>query len=419
MNHRTVTQLSKDNVVIWAVRKEAGRLTPPLQPNMSVEQIYDADNLFNAFMKAKQGTDWKEMVQKYEMNLLLNILSTQKALSTNTYVAKPTYSFKLSERGHTRQIKAQNIFDRVIQRSFNDNVLIPKTRPKLIYDNGATLKGKGESFSRKRFEIHLRNAYRKYGDGACIILMDFTKYYDNVLHNVLLEMYKKVLDEKEFQFLSDRLKEFQIDVSYMSDREFKNYDKVVFNALEYSELPQRLKTGKKMMPKSLDIGNQTSQVSGVYYGTPIDNYCKTVRGIKFYGRYMDDTYIILPNKSTAKELLDALKVICDKQGIFINNKKTHIYKITNWITWLKINYKLKSTGGLIRKVHSTNVRRERRRLVKFRRLLTKGRMSFNQIKLCYGSWRGTYWKYDSKLKILRLDRLFNTLFKEEMKNGRK
>lgn len=391
----------------------------PYKPIMSLEQIYNANNLFNAFMKAKQGTDWKEMVQKYEANLLLNIFTTRRAISTNTYSAKPTYSFKLNERGHTRQIKAQNIYDRVVQRSFNDNVLVPKTRVKLIYDNGATLKDKGESFARKRFEIHLRKAYREYGDNACIILMDFTKYYDNVLHEVLISMYKDVLDSDELSFLADRLSDFRVDVSYMSDEEFKNYDKTVFNALTHSDIPAYLKTGQKMMPKSLDIGNQTSQISGVFYATPMDNYCKTVRRIKYYGRYMDDTYIIIHNKNVAKKLLNELKVICDKQGIFINSKKTHIYKITDWVTWLKINYKIKPTGGLVRKVHNKNIRRERRRLVKFRHLLDEGKMSYKHIELCYGSWKGTYWKYDSKTKLLRLDRLFNKLFKEEIKNGRK
>ena len=49
----------------------------------------------------------------------------------------------------------------------------------LIYDNGASLKDKGLDFARRRFEIHLRNAYKEYGGKAYILLMDFTKYYDN------------------------------------------------------------------------------------------------------------------------------------------------------------------------------------------------------------------------------------------------
>ena len=162
-----------------------------------MEDIYNADNLYNGYIKSRQGVEWKEAVQKYESNLLLNLLHTQKALKDGTYTPNPMTEFKLCERGHTRQIKAQSISDRVVQRSLNDNVLIPKVRPKLIYDNGASLKDKGLSFSRKRFEIHLRNAYKEYGSGGYILLMDFSKYYDNVRHKEAWEMFAKVLEPDE------------------------------------------------------------------------------------------------------------------------------------------------------------------------------------------------------------------------------
>ena len=46
------------------------------------------------------------------------------------------------------------------------------------------------------------------------------------------------------------------------------------------------------MSKSIDIGDQLSQVIGICYPHSIDNYIKYVRGQKFYGRYMDDWYIM-------------------------------------------------------------------------------------------------------------------------------
>lgn len=44
------------------------------------------------------------------------------------------------------------------------------------------------------------------------------------------------------------------------------------------------------MRKSVGIGSQISQISGVYYPTRIDNYCKIVKGMKYYGRYMDKLF---------------------------------------------------------------------------------------------------------------------------------
>ena len=387
---------------------------------MSLEEVYNANALFDGFMKSRQGVEWKESVQKYEANLLLNILHTRKDLMTDSYAPRPMTEFRLNERGHTRHIKAQHISDRVVQRSLNDNVLIPKVRPMLIYDNGASLKDKGLDFARRRFEVHLRNAYNEYGCDAYILLMDFTKYYDNVRHKEALEMFAKVLEDDELHFLSKCFEEFAVDVSYMSDEEYAACMDKPFNALAYAEMPKQVHTGKRFMRKSLGIGNQSAQVTGIFYPHAIDNYCKTVKSLRYYGRYMDDTYIITQDKAELKKLYSEIQSMCAELGIFINEKKTHIRKISGWLTWLKINYRLKQSGGLVRKVHSSTFRRERRKLKRFHESYKAGRMSYQHIKQCYKSWRGTYTRYDSGAKLRKLDNYFKKLFSEEEKqNGRK
>lgn len=380
---------------------------------MSMKDVYNANSLYDGFMESRKGVEWKESVQKYEAGLLLNIYNTRKALMDKTYKTKPMTEFILSERGHTRHIKAQHISDRVVQRSFNDNVLIPKVRPKLIYDNGASLKGKGLSFSRKRFEIHLRKAYKEYGENAYILLMDFRKYYDNVQHEKTFEMFAEVLDAEELDFLKLCFEDFQVDVSYMTNDEYSLCMDKLFDALKHSSVPRELKTGKRYMTKSLGIGNQSAQVTGIFYPNQIDHYCKAVRAVKYYGRYMDDTYIILPSKETLRELYEEIQAMCGSLGIFIHEEKTCIRKITGWITWLKINYKLKPSGGLIRKVHSSAFRREWRKLHKFYRLYKQGKINLNHIRLCYQSWRGTYQRYDSGIKLKKMDEYFILLFGKE------
>ncbi len=76
------------------------------------------------------------------------------------------------------------------------------------------------------------------------------------------------------------------------------------------------------MDKSVGIGSEISQISGLLYPSRIDNYCKIVKGLKYYGRYMDDTYVIHESKEYLKQLLREITEICNEYGIFINNKKT-------------------------------------------------------------------------------------------------
>lgn len=101
----------------------------------NLENICNANNLYKAFGEAKKEVDWKESVQRYEINILSNISKTQDAIRNQMYKTKPMVEFELHERGRVRCIKSQHISDRVVQRSLNDNVLIPRIRKYLIYDN--------------------------------------------------------------------------------------------------------------------------------------------------------------------------------------------------------------------------------------------------------------------------------------------
>lgn len=376
-----------------------------------LEGICDANNLYAAFVEAKKGTDWKESVQRYSVEFLLNIYKTQQAIRSGKYKSKRMIEFKLHERGRTRCIKSQHISDRVVQRSLIDNVLLPRLKPKLAYDNGASLKGKGLDFSRRRFELHLRQAYKRYGGKGYVLLIDYSKYFDNIRHDVALAQFRPFLNDAEYAFVEKCFDEFAVDVSYMSDEEFENCMDVPFNALEY-KYKGNGEPPTKLMRKSVGIGNQISQITGLYYPHRIDNFCKIVLGLPFVDRYMDDTGIILDDLERLKWVYEQIKIMCKDLGIFINEKKTAIYKLEDWLTYLKINYRILKNGRLIRKVHNSTIRRERRRLPKLLRLRNAGRLNQKECEQCYKSWRGSYAKYDSGKNLRRLDKLYRDLFEK-------
>lgn len=384
-----------------------------------MESVYDANALLDAFRQAKKGTAWKESVQRYEMNLLRNINHTQKELANGTYEQKDFYEFSLSERGKIRHIKSMHISDRVVQRSVCDNVLIPELQRYLIYDNGASMEGKGIHFARKRLSTHLHRYYRKHkSNEGYILLIDFSKFFDNINHEPLIEaMRNKIGDTETMSFVEKLIDTFKIDVSYMTDEEYKESLNTLYNALEYAKIDEEELTGQKFMKKSVGIGSQISQISGVFYPTRIDNYCKIVKGMKYYGRYMDDIYIIHEDKEYLKQLLKEIEQICDELGLFINAKKTQIIKLSKGFTFLKIKYSLTDTGKVVQRVSRDSVTRMRRKLKKLRIKLDQGEIGFEDVRCAYNSWRGSVAHYDSYTTLKNMDKLFDELFIEPFIEG--
>lgn len=380
---------------------------------MTYEEIVcDANSLYRAYLASVKGSKWKEATQRFMLKFLVYIFEIRDELLNRTLQNGPVGEFLQNERGRIRPITSRSIRDRIVRHSLCDELLLPAVRKKIIYDNGASLKGRGISFSRKRFEVHLRRYYREYGNDGFILFGDFSKFYDNIIHAIAKRELMKLFDNDEFidWLLTLIFDGFLIDVSYMTDEEYATCLEDLFVKLDYREIPKEKLTGEKWMAKSVDIGDQLSQVIGIYYPYRIDNYVKYVRRQKFYGRYMDDWYIMSPSKAELLDILENIKAIAKELGIHINEKKTRIVKISSTYKYLQIKYSLTSQGKVIKRINPVRVTAMRRKLKKLAEKIQNGETVYEEVENMYKSWMGNHYKLMSKDQRRHLIELYEELF---------
>lgn len=220
-----------------------------MQPEDTGNIVYDLNSLYDAYLAAKKNSDWKPQVQKYEMDFLPHIVDSKADLRNRTYQSKESTEFIIHERGKTRPITGLQMSDRVIRHSLCDNVLTPALLSHMIYDNGASLKNKGIDFSRRRFEEHLHKYYREHkSNKGYILLMDYSKFYDNIPHDTAYNAVAKCVDDEfSLWLLRCIFDNFKIDVSYMDDAEYEMCMEVPFNSTEYRlNIPKSAHTGEKI-----------------------------------------------------------------------------------------------------------------------------------------------------------------------------
>ena len=203
---------------------------------------------------------------------------------------------------------------------------------------------------------------------------------------------------------------FKIDVSYLTDEEYAACLDSLFNKLEYREIPKELLTGEKWMPKSVNIGDQLSQITGIYYPYPIDNYIKYVCGEKFYGRYSDDWYVMSPSKERLEDILTGVIKIAESRGIHINKKKTRIVRIDKPFKFLQIEYTLTDDGKIHKKMNPTKVSAMRRKLRKLAIKVSSCEVEYVQIENMFKSWMGGFYKLMSKTQRKNMLTLYEDLF---------
>lgn len=340
--------------------------------------VTDLNHLYNSYKKSKSGSDWKPSVQIYEQNWLINIVKTRQELEEKTYKPKKGKEFTIRERGKIRYIRSNPFYDRVIRRCFCDYVLEPALYPYLIHDNGASVRGKGIGFTRRRFEQKIHEFYRKnHGNDGYILIIDFKKYYDSIPHDKLLEQVEKHLTDPDCIWLI----------------------KVILKNFEIN--------GK---PISCGIGDQCSQIFGVYFPTIWDTFFKVVKHIRNYDRYMDDSCIVHKSKEFLKSLLKKAILVANKLGIHVNTRKTHIYKLSRGFTFLQIRYRLSKSGHLCKCMNPKRISAFRRRLKKQFDLYLDGKMAFRDVENAFKSWIRSFRKILSKRSLCNLYNLYNELF---------
>ena len=377
--------------------------------------VTDLNVLYDAYRASMKSSAWKREPQRFERDFLSEIVKIHDELESRTYVTSERHTFVTHERGKARLIHGARMRDRVVRHALCDNILNPTFERYTIYNNSASQKGKGVDFARKLFERDLHNYWLEHrNNDGYICFVDFSKFYDNVRHKEVKEAACRVVDEMSGWLFSSIIDTFKVDVSYMSDEEYAHCLDNKYNSIEYYEtVPENLKTGKKLMAKSVDIGDQISQSIGVFFPTPIDNYITIVRGHRRAGRYMDDIYIIHHDLGYLKETLKGVSEQAEKLGLYINEKKTQICKLSDKFTYLQMRYQLTETGKVVKRVKPATITRERRKLKKYKKLLDNGEVTYKNIEQSYKSWMGKYTKVMSKRQTKNIKRLYNELFKED------
>lgn len=352
--------------------------------------FYDANAIYEAGTKSIKSAPFKYQTQLFEINHLLETAQILKDLKEWKYKPTKGKKFIINERGKIRHITTNNMVDKTINHLLCDEVLSPAISPYLIYDNGASQTNKGVHFHRKRLEIHLHQFYRKYkSNEGYILLIDFSGYYASIPHNLCLQ--------KIQSFLKKTNKEEKEITMWILKNIFD-----VFNI-------------DNQNGRGVDIGSQPSQNIGISYPSKIDNYIKIVKGVKHYGRYTDDMYIIHQDKDFLQQLLKEIKQIADSLGLIINPKKTQLCKVSQLFRVLQLQYKLTETGRVVRKIHPKAITRERRKLKAYKRLLDKGILTINEIENIFKSWISGNYKNMSIQQISNMSQLYYDLFRRKIK----
>lgn len=313
------------------------------------EKVIDFKNMYKAYKKAKSGKGYKKSSAQFGIMALDGINKLIEQLKNKTYQISPYHEFKVYEPKE-RIIKTTSFKDKVVQHSLCDNVILPKLKQVFIYDNCAGQKGKGTLFGLNRLSEQMEQFYQRYGLNGYILKCDISKFFYSIPH-------EQLKDIVEYHF---------------------NYDK------DICWLCNLFIDSTK--GKGIPLGNQINQGFALLYLDDMDKLIKSELGVEFYGRYMDDFYLIHPNKEYLKYCLTVITEFLKILDLSLNGK-TQIFPFKNGINYLGFHTYITDKGKVIRKLKNQKKRNSQKKYLKMAKLVASGKISKEKFEASYGAWK--------------------------------
>lgn len=340
----------------------------------NLEDIFKFSTVYKWGRKCCNGIRWKGSCQRFELKLFSHTSRVIRYVLNDKWIYSKPYHFRIKERGKEREIDAPRQWDKQIQKIIAKEILTPLYQPSMIYDNGASQKGKGLEFSIAQLKKELRAHFRKYKREGFIIAIDFHSFFPTANKAHIFERHKKIILNEDIKRLPDDL--------------VNSFDG----------------------PIGMPLGIEPSQIEMVAFPSELDNYMASQISVKI-GHYMDDYHILVPPTRDPKDILNKFIAKAESLGIQINKDKTHIIPLTKKFKFCKITLWMDSKGKIIARGNRKTLSKCKEKLNKFKFKIANKDLRYEDLWCSVNATRGYFNRFNDHNRTLKMQRIFYSIYK--------
>lgn len=207
------------------------------------------EKLMSAHLRCQKGKKNRLNVIKFNVKQEEYIEWLYEQIKTRKYRQGSYVTFYVTEP-KKRKIEAARYIDRVVHRWLFDNFLEPAFLPQMIDTTYACIKGRGMHKAALDVQKAMQICNKKYRN-YYILKMDAAKYFQSIDKEILMEIIKRKIKDKNLLWLID----------------------------------QTINSGRT--ESGIPIGNLSSQLFANLYYNEADQFIKHKLKVRYYFRYMD------------------------------------------------------------------------------------------------------------------------------------
>lgn len=277
--------------------------------------------VFDAYYQCRKNKRRTINQIKFELDFEHNCIQLWRDINNHEYEIGTSICFIVT-RPKLREIFAADFRDRVVHHIIM-NKIEPLLEKRFIYDAYNCRKGKGTLFGVNRLDEAIRKCSENYTKDCYVAKFDLKGFF--------MSISKPLLWQKIEQFINDNYFEAdKEDLLYLTKL-------IVMNCPQYNcvrkgplQLWDKLEKDKSLFTVDpscgLAIGNLPSQIFANFYLDELDHTLTNI--FDFYGRYVDDFYIVDKDKRKILVHIQVIRDITQKYKIKLHPKKMYLQHYT-------------------------------------------------------------------------------------------
>lgn len=297
--------------------------------------LYD---LFRAYYDARRNKRNTADQLGFELELEKNLFRLYDEIRNRRYVPQRSLAFMI-DRPVRREIFCADFRDRVVHHLLF-NYLNPVLDRRFIDDSYSCRVGRGNHYGQKRLHQAMRGCTDNFKEEAWILKLDIRGYFMSINRQLLfdklcyhLEKPSGAWGDTDFGLVRYLLRQVVFNNPVENCR-------IKGNRKDWDGLPPSKSLFHSPGGCGLPIGNLTSQLFSNVYLHDFDTWMKYHQKLTYYGRYVDDFYVVHRDKEFLCRLTGEVREYLQQElGLTLHPNKIYLQRVAQGVTYLGLVHK--------------------------------------------------------------------------------
>lgn len=285
------------------------------------EEFVTIEEVHQAYMDCRKKKWHSKQAVQYVLDYELNNLELWRELNNGTYTIAPSRAFCVT-RPKLREVFCAMFRDRIVHHILA-NKFLPLIEAELTPCAFACRKGKGVEYGVQRAAYAMQSVSENYTKEAYVLKCDMEGFFMSIDRHLLYGKLERLIRDKH--------------QGTHTDRWLSLWRQVILNKPEENctrggdlSLWDKLPKSKSLFTsngKGLPIGNLPSQILANFLLSDFDKWVISEVGEAYYGRYVDDFFIVSTNKAHLLRLLSEARERLKALGLRLHPKKIYLQPV--------------------------------------------------------------------------------------------